>query len=134
MADARFPGEPRGRLTVDNDRRGGDEHVWRGRIDAASADHQHVVGGWIERLLGIDDDHRTVKAQGELTLVVPNTEAPIHTADFARAADEDAAYDTMLDAGAAMALTVASVAASEEDVAALRVRKGELAQAAAGAM
>ncbi|WP_454085196.1 amidohydrolase [Georgenia sp. Marseille-Q6866] len=65
---------------------------------------------------------------------LPNTEAPIHTADFARAADEDAAYDTMLDAGTAMALTVASVAASEEDVAALRARKGELAQAAAGAM
>jgi len=58
---------------------------------------------------------------------LPGVDAPIHTADFARAADEDTAYATMLDAGTAMALTVASVAASEEDVAALRARKAVLA-------
>ncbi len=65
---------------------------------------------------------------------LPNTGAAIHTADFATAADEDAAYETMLDAGAAMALTVASVVASEADVSALAERRAELAQLAAGAM
>ena len=48
----------------------GNEHVWRGRVQSAAADHQHVVGGRIERLPGIDDDHRAVQSQGELTLVV----------------------------------------------------------------
>lgn len=58
---------------------------------------------------------------------LPHVTASIHTADFARAADEEPAYETMLDAGTAMALTVASVVASQEDVAALRARRAALA-------
>ena len=57
---------------------------------------------------------------------LPHVEAPIHTADFARAADEPPAYETMLDAGTAMALTVATIAADESEVAALRARKAAL--------
>lgn len=58
---------------------------------------------------------------------LPGVDAAIHTPDFAAAADTDSAYGTMLDAGLAMALTVASVAASDDDVAALRARRAELA-------
>ena len=61
---------------------------------------------------------------------LPNATAAIHTADFAAAAAEPAAFDVMLDAGAALAMTVAAAAASADDVAAVRRRRTELAASA----
>ena len=58
---------------------------------------------------------------------LPNTTASIHTAQFADAAAHPEAFEVMLDAGIALALTVASAAASPEDVAALRARRVLLA-------
>ena len=70
MALAGLPDEPRRRLAVQDHRRRRDEHVGRRRIESAAADDQHVVGRRIERLVGIDHDHRTVESQRQLTLVV----------------------------------------------------------------
>lgn len=64
---------------------------------------------------------------------IPTTDAPIHTAEFAAAADREESYAAMLDAGTAMALTVASVVSSPEDVAALRAARTARSHAA-GAM
>lgn len=64
---------------------------------------------------------------------LPTTDAPIHTAEFAAAGDQDAAYAAMLDAATALALTAASVVSAPEDVAALRAARTALAQSA-GAM
>lgn len=61
---------------------------------------------------------------------LPHTDATIHTADFAAAAAQDPALEAMLDSAVVMAMTVAAVAQSPQDVDALRRRKAELAQAA----
>ncbi|MCK6211635.1 amidohydrolase [Georgenia sp. EYE_87] len=47
---------------------------------------------------------------------VPGCAAPIHSHDFAAVADSPAAYDLMLEAGVAMAWTVAAVSADEDEV------------------
>lgn len=47
---------------------------------------------------------------------VPGCASPIHSHDFAAAADSPAAYDLMLEAGVAMAWTVASVAGDDHEV------------------
>ncbi|MEE6281258.1 amidohydrolase [Georgenia sunbinii] len=58
---------------------------------------------------------------------IPTTTASIHTAEFAAAAIEPAALEVMLDAGTALALTVAGAATSAEAVTLLRARRAELA-------
>ncbi len=62
---------------------------------------------------------------------LPHTDAAIHTPAFAAAAVEDPALDAMLDSALVMAMTVAAVAQSPQDIDALRRRKVELATLAA---
>jgi hypothetical protein len=70
MTGTRPPDEGRRLLAVDDQRGLGDEHVRRGRIETAAAEHHAVVDRWVVCVARFNDNQRAVEAQRQLTFVV----------------------------------------------------------------
>ena len=70
MPHAGLPGEHRRGLAIDHQRCRRHEHVGRRGIDAVLSDHHDVIHLRLVSLVVVDDQHRTVEPERQLSLVV----------------------------------------------------------------